>query len=218
MKRHKPRKKTSRKGSARKISQTMGRAKLRLAGNWSLLECIIAAKWRERGQIVQVCVARQSSQGEVFAGAFVVDLGCLGVKNAYAAHFHSAMEYRRLMRSALTRGQEMMACDLDLAAKVIDEAVKYAGNLGFKPNRDIKDALLVMGETHPEMCAEEIPLGGEDGKPLFIAGPYDDPDRVMRILDRAVGEGNYQFIVPMRPPGFFDDEFDEIDEWDEDDE
>jgi hypothetical protein len=182
------------------------------------LECIIAEEWREQGAIIQLCVARQSPRGDVMAGACVIDLGCLGVKNAYAAHFHSAAEYRREMRSRITQNQKMIPCDLDLAAKVIDEAVKYANSLGFRPNRDLKDALLVLGETHPENCPTEIPLGGEDGQPFFVAGPYDDPGRIMRILDRKVGRGNYHFLAPIGPADFFDDEFDELYEDDEEDE
>ena len=190
---------------------------LKQAGQWPLLECLIAAEWRDTTKISQICVARQSPHGDVMAGAVVIDLGCLGVKNAYAAHFHSAHEYRREMRALLTKNQDLIACDLDLAAKVIDEAVKYAGSLGFKPNRDLKDVLLVMGETRPENCSTAVPVGGEDGQPFYFVGPYDDPDRVMRILDRKVGRGNYHFIVPLGSPDLFDDEFDEMDEWEEDD-
>lgn len=218
MKRRKQRKKSRKKRAPGKVAQFMSKMMLRQSGKWPLLECIITKGWGEEGEIIQLCVARQSPRGDVVTGACVVDLGCLGVKNAFAAHFHSAAEYRRELRSQFTQHQEMISCDLDLAAKVIDEAVKYANSLGFRPNRDLKDVLLVMGETHPENCAAEIPLGGEDGQPLFIAGPYDDPDRIMRILDRKVGRENYNFLAPLGPPGFFDDDFGEIEDWEEDDE
>lgn len=213
MKRRKPRK-AKKKRSAGTGPVTMGKAILRQAGQWPLLECIIAEEWREPGAIIQLCVARKGPLGDVMTGAFVIDLGCLGVKNAFAAHCQSAREYRRELRSNLTRNQKMVNCDLDLAAKIVKEAIRYADSLGFRPNRDTGDALKVMGETHPENCTVEIPLGGEDGRPFFIAGPYDDPDRIMRILDRKVGQGNYTFLVPMGPPGFFD-EMDEWDEWDD---
>ena len=218
MKRRKRQKKVKKKGITRKIAQSLGKAMLHRAGKWPLLECIIAADWRKPGEIIQVCVARQSPQGDVITGACVVDLGCLGVKNAFAARFHSVSEYRRELRSGLTQRQKMITCDLDLAAKVIAEAVKYAGSLGFRPNRDLKDVLLVMGDAHPGNCTEEIPLGGKDGQPFFIAGPYDNPDRIMRILDRKVGRENYHFIAPTGPSGFFDDKLDEIGEWNEEDE
>jgi len=196
--------KRSRKVSRRPLLFS-GKSILRQAGQWPLLECLINAEWRDTYQITQILVARKSPRGNVVTGSFVVDLACLGVKNAYAALFQSAAEYRRKLRSDLTGRQEMMKCDLDLAAKVIETAVNYANSLGFKPNKDVKDALLVMGETHPEECDTDIPVGGEDGQPMFIAGPYDDVNQIMRKLNRKVGEGNYYFLVPADSLGFSDE-------------
>jgi len=184
------------------------------SGKWPLLECWITADWREPGSITQIAVVRKSPMGgEVVVGGFLVDLGCLGIKDALANIYRSESEYRREYRDSFMASQPMEACDLDLAAKVVDEAIKYAKNLGFQPHSDSRYALKVLGEAHPEKYDEEVPLGGEDGKPLFIAGPYDDVKRVTRILDRSVGQGNYNFIVPLGDPGFFD-EFDELEEID----
>lgn len=36
---------------------------------------------------------------------------------------------------------------------------------------------------------------GRHGKPYFQQGPYDNPTRVMRTLDRSVGPGNYHFTT-----------------------
>ncbi|MCZ7670152.1 MAG: hypothetical protein M5U34_24750 [Chloroflexi bacterium] len=110
--------------------------------------------------------------------------------------------------------QEMMNCEVDMAARIIEATLDYAHSLGFKPDKDIKLAYLVMGKTNPENYADlEVPVGGKDGKPFYFSGPYDDVDRIIRILNRKVGEGNYDFIVALGDPGFLGDE-----EWDEDDE
>ncbi|MCP4426285.1 MAG: hypothetical protein GY803_17475 [Chloroflexi bacterium] len=205
MKRRKQRKKTRKKGIVKRAIQSTGKSVLRRAGKWPLLECLISDDWRNTHELTQICLARQSPTGEVIAGAAVVDLGCLGVKNAFATRFRSAYEYRREMRANLERNQTLIACDLDLAAKVIAEAVRYAADLGFRPNKDLRDVLLLMGDARPENCATEIPLGGEDGQPFYFAGPYDNPERVMRILDRKVGSGNYHFVAPIGDPSFFED-------------
>jgi hypothetical protein len=149
--------------------------------------------------LIQLCVARRSAKGEVAAGVFLVDLGCLGVKNAYASIFATEGSYRRDLLTQLKANQTLMACDLNLAAKVVDEGVKYAQSLGFRPNKDIKQALMVMGTAYPEECAVHIPLG-RDGKPFFINGPYDDVDRIRRILDKNVGPGNYDFLLQIGGP------------------
>lgn len=177
------------------------------AGEWPLLECLIAKNWRDTSQITQIVVARQADTDHVAVGAFLIDLGCLGVKNALAKVFISKGEYQREYRSHVMQSQPMQKCDLDLAAKVIDEATKYAQSLGFKPHRDARQALKVLGDANPQNRSETVPLGGEDGKPFFVAGPYDNARRIMQTLDRNVGEGNYHYLIPLGAPSFLGDDF-----------
>lgn len=67
---------------------------------------------------------------------------------------------------------------------------------------------------------DEIPLieleFGKEGKPLYIAGPYDDQamiNRVIATLDKHAGEGNYDVI--FTDDDEWDDEGDE--DWEDDD-
>lgn len=60
--------------------------------------------------------------------------------------------------------QPMQKCDLDLGAKVVDEVTKYAQSLGFKPHRDARQALKVLGDANSQNCTETVPLGGEVGQ------------------------------------------------------
>ncbi len=205
MKKRRQKRKTKKKGLVKRKPQTTGKSALRRAKKWPLLECLISKDWRNTHELTQICLARQSSSGEILAGVAVVDLGCLGVKNAYAAHFYSAYNYRHELRARLEQNQSLVECDLDLAAKVIAEAVRYADSLGFKPNRDLRDVLLLMDDAHPENCTTEVPVGGEDGQPFYFAGPYDNSEQIMRVLDRKVGPGNYRFFVPLDDQPFFDD-------------
>lgn len=36
---------------------------------------------------------------------------------------------------------------------------------------------------------------GRDGKPFYVAGPHDNPDRVIRTLEQSVGEDNFHFLA-----------------------
>jgi hypothetical protein len=49
---------------------------------------------------------------------------------------------------------------------------------------------------------------------LFISGPYDNVDAVIRQLDRTAGEGNYDFFIGLGGPP--DDGWEIDDEWDGD--
>lgn len=189
------------------------------SAGWPLLECLIPVEWQNTEMVHQICVARRSPIGYVAAGVYLVDLGCLGVKNAYATVFSSEAEYRRELVAVLKRGQEMRTADLDLIAKIIEEAITYAQTLGFSPHKDIRQANMVMGtEARPENCDIEVPVGGSDGKPFFFAGPYDNVERVMRTLDRSVGHGHYHFFAPIGAPFLDDDEFDDDDDYEDNEE
>jgi len=54
-------------------------------------------------------------------------------------------------------------------------------------------------------CQEDIPLGTDDGKPFYMAGPHDDIDHVLAILVEKCGHGNFHFTIPGGPipPDFF---------------
>ena len=107
--------------------------------------------------------------------------------------------------------QDMIKADVNLVAKIIREAIAYARELGFRPDPDYRDAIPVLGDADPDACDVPIPLGGKDGKPLFIAGPDDDVDRIMSKLTRKLGPDGFHFLVPLEEdeemPLLDDDEF-----------
>lgn len=176
---------------------TGGRALLRASSGWPLHECLLTKTWQKPGEIIQILVARRSPTGQIAVGTFLVDLGCLGVKSAFAALFDSQREYERELRSGMMARQAMVKTDLNLVAKIIREAIAYADELGFRPDPDYRDAMLVLGDADPEACKVSIPLG-KDGKPFFVAGPYDDVDRIMAKLERKLGPDGFHFLVPLR--------------------
>ena len=186
-------KRKARQSSAPSAPQS-DRGWLRRAVDWPLHEVLVTKAWREPGEIIQILVSRRSPQGQVAAGVFLVDLGCLGVKNAYGRVFNTQGEYASELRNEVSARQEMIDADLDLAAKIIREGVAYAQELGFRPNRDIRDARLVLGDADPDACDEEIPLG-KDGKPLFVSGPYDNVDRIMDKLTRKLGPDGFHYMI-----------------------
>jgi hypothetical protein len=122
-------------------------------------------------------------------------LGCLGVKSAFGRIFNTRREYRQL-RDGMTARQSMIKADLNLVAKIIREAIAYAKELGFKPDPDYRDAMPVLGDADPDACDVPIPLG-KDGKPFFIAGPYDNVDRIIAKLTRKLGTDGFHFLVPI---------------------
>lgn len=188
------RKAAKRKKKSRLLSQSP-RSLFRSSGSWPLYECLLTEEWQEEGAITQILVSRRSF-GKIAAGVFLVDLGCLGVKNAFGSLFDTQREYRQL-RGGMMANQDMVAADINLVAKIIREAIAYAKELGFRPNRDYRDAKIVLGDADPDACNVPIPLGGKDGRPFFVAGPYDDMDLIKAKLTRKLGPDGFHFLIPI---------------------
>jgi hypothetical protein len=182
------------------------RAVLRLAARWPLHECVISRDWNVEGELAQVVVARRSPEGQIAAGVFLVDLGCLGVKSAFVHLAPSPEQYEREVLQHIRETQPLIRCDLDLAAKVVREGVAYARRFGLKPDRDYYEAASLLQGADPDACDVPVPLGRE-GKPFFVAGPYDNAQRIVAQLTKTAGPGNFDFLVPLGLPSeFLEDE------------
>lgn len=195
-------KKLQRKAAKRKAKQRAAapapkgrRAQLRASADWPLHECLVTKNWQDTSEIVQILVARKSSAGQVAVGAFLVDLGCLGVKAAFGRLFDTEKEYKEMRKEVESR-QKMTKADQNLAAKIIREAIAYARDLGFQPDSGYRDAMLVMGDAAPDACDEPIPLG-KDGKPYFVPGPDDKVQLIMAKLARKLGPEGFHYTIPL---------------------
>lgn len=185
--------KTKRQGSA---SPPKGRrAQLRAAAGWPLHECLLTKDWQDTAEMTQILVARRSPGREIAVGAFMVDLGCLGVKAAFGRLFDTEAEYKELRNDIQSR-QDMVEADVDLVAKIIREAIAYAKALGFQPDPSYRDAMLVAGDANPDACEVSVPLG-KDGKPFFIAGPDDRAHLIITKLTRKLGPDGFTYIAPV---------------------
>jgi len=210
------RKKHGKRRSGQRSGRDMRAALIRQVAHFPLRECRINEDWREQ-HMAAITFARNRPDGRVAIAAFNVDLGCLGIKSAFANPAISVSEYE----SRLVHGQatKQVRCDPALAVKLIQGAYEYAKQLGFSPDPDYYYSREIFGTIDPSSSPESIEYG-KDGKPFYIAGPYDDAEKIMNHLTRKLGPDGFHFIAPVSPTDEFYlvDEVDEEDEeeWDED--
>jgi hypothetical protein len=142
-------------------------------------------------------VSRFKADGRVEVGFFLLDVFCLGVKDADFCQFHSIADYQEDFVDRLFPDGNSLRMTPEAARKLIKDAISYARGLGFSPSADYKKASRVFGGTTTADCAEQF-VFGKDGKPLYIQGPSDSPARVERILhalEARCGEGGHHYIV-----------------------
>jgi hypothetical protein len=170
------------------------------SGSWPLHECLISKEWDEPMTIATVLISRKSPNGEHVAAAyFLVDLACLGVKDAQSKVYSSVNDYRGNFMRKLEDVQDFEPIDMDLAGKILWTAIDYAEKLGFKPHKDFELASKIIGVIDPTASSVPIPVGDGKGKPFFIQGPRDDFAKVLATLNKSVGEGNYYFMNVVKP-------------------
>ncbi len=175
--------------------------------SWPLHECLVPETWRSPGELIQLIVTRRSDAGEFASAIFLVDLGCLGVKNAHTMRFTDEADYRAWLETVPSKAA-LEPIPFDLAAKIVQTGIDYAASLGFRPHRDYSLAAPFLRDADPEQATEEIPTG-LDGKPYFISGPYDNVRKIVEQLRRKVGEGNFH-VMAVAPVGTLPPEFDVV--------
>lgn len=174
-----------------------GKSWLHQSAAWPLHEVLLSKDWAAENAIITAVVARQSPRsGKIAAASFLVDLGCLGVKNAFVRICKSPEDYARRMRDPLFEGQRMFPADFNLVAKIIAEGYNYAQRLGFSSDPEFQQARLLLTGAQPEACKTEILVGGPGGKPIFVARPNDDIPRIMSLLARKLGPDGFYYMLP----------------------
>ena len=168
------------------------------AAGWPVFECLISECWRDTTKLTEILIAKKPPFGGILACVFLVDLGCLGPKLSFVSQFRTVEEYKTVFREMMTERDPKMSADYDLVVKILRESISYARNLGFDLPEQIQKSLSALGTLDiASGCHEEIPLGGKDGKPFFMAGPNDDVNKIMAILVKKCGHGNFTFTIPF---------------------
>jgi hypothetical protein len=168
---------------------------LRVTGHseWPGLDVDVAAP----GGLVCVLVARKHRHDKVSVCGYLVDVHCLGVKNALGPRQMDELDlvaFRRHFFGAYDA--DPVAAPLELAQQLVFGAVDYARGLGFEPHPDYAaDVATHLGDP-ARRCDIQF---GRDGMPFYVQGPYDDARKILRTLDASVGPGNYHFLATGSP-------------------
>lgn len=158
-------------------------------------EAYVSANLFETG-IGHVVVARFRGQGEMEAGVFLLDVFCLGAKNAFYTRA-STIEYDSHLLDRILPAADRKPLDPPTARKLIEGAVAYAQNLGLAPHPDYKMACRVLGGIKSSDSTAKFAFGSK-GKPLYVQGPNDSTafcQRVLNLLRARCGLDGFDFLV-----------------------
>ena len=141
-----------------------------------------------------VLVAAPDTRDKLSVCGYLVDTWCLGVKNAIGPKRVGRRELEAFKRHYFGPWEsEGMPVPLELAQHLVLGAVEYARSLGFRPHRDFRRTRRALGSWDGPSAI----TFGKDGKPLYVNGPYDDPERVLATLERRVGRDGFHYSVSL---------------------
>jgi hypothetical protein len=167
-------------------SETLERAR-----EFPLLGCWVMEGWQDAG-LTPLVVARQMPEEEVLYAIFLVDIWCLGVKDAlWKSGITTKSFYRQLPRFCSDVPEK---CDPSLAYELVYGAIEFARKYEFEPHPDYQKASQILDPPEVYARGQGVKFG-RDGKPYFIAGPNDNASAIITKLERTAGPGNFDYIV-----------------------
>lgn len=138
--------------------------------------------------VALVLVARPERRDAISVCGYLVDTFCLGVKNVIGP---TGLRRRDLSGFVRTYFRAFPAppirAPIELAQHLVLGAVAYAESLGFSPHTDFEAVRGHLGVLS-DPCWIRF---GRNGRPVYVAGPYDDHREVIDALRRQLGPGGF---------------------------
>ncbi len=179
------------------------------------IECLVPVNIFKSG-MGNVVFARKLENGFVAMAIFLVDIFCLGVKDALDAVV-SAGEYSQKIEQ-LDKVENSESVSPACCRKLVEGAEAYARELGFSPHRDYKSAGNLFGDVDPNECEAQFEYG-KDGKPLYVSGKYDSQvkqNQIIAKLEKKLGPDGFHYISAIPQDDFTDSkEFDNFSDFED---
>ncbi len=147
--------------------------------------------------IGHIIITRRAGQSDILVAAFLIDMYCLGIKNALF-ELVTEQKYQQHLEGLRHQGG-LISCHPTCARKLVEGAEIYARELGFSPHKDYKMAKKIFGDLDAAACPRPY-VFGQDGKPFYIAGPNDSlifQRKVMRKLSSKVARGEADYVLAL---------------------
>lgn len=164
-----------------------------------IADCLLARRdLVEQGIASAMCSVRRRT-GELGVAVYLIDRWCLQVKDVFGRIMPAGVYADWLDDFRKKTGAKPVAPAT--LRRLIDDAVAFARSCGQPPHLAFAKYQGVLARVDPAQAQETFEMG-HGGRPHFFAGPDDDTERcalVMSRLRRSVGEGNFDFTVPLLP-------------------
>ena len=154
---------------------------------------------------VEIIVCRQKRNGTLLAGFFLVDKGCLGLKDTFLVELTGYEALNEAMQSQMDGINSPKEIDPIQAQNIIYGGIEWAEDAGFAPHKDFRLTEYLLDDVE-ELEYREVEFG-RDGQHYYVPGPDDHVPTILKTLEKNLGQGNFQYAN-----NWFTDDFEEDDE------
>lgn len=155
-------------------------------------EVLINEEWEATG-IANIIITRLHPQGNITGGDFLVDLKCLGVKDANFFFNNSPSTYREKIDMIESQIGELLKIDYTLAHNIIYTALAFAAEFQIEPCKEFALLKYILEEDDEKIPLLDI-VCGTNGIPHLIVTPARRYElKYLNNLKKYAGEGKYYF-------------------------
>ncbi len=183
-----------RKGTVRQMLSPEKYIKTK-ARNLEITECWINEDWEETN-MANIFVVRSHTTGNHTVGIYLVDLDCLGVKDAFYMFNLPDSDLRQHLNE-ISKQEPFISISYTLAHNIVYSGLEFANQYGFRPHKHFSVARYILepDDSNTELIDIEC---GIDNKPAYVRSPEDSDgfvQKVMRQLEKTAGPGNYYYYI-----------------------
>jgi hypothetical protein len=164
---------------------------LRAAGA-PIQHCFLSADLFEIG-IGTMILARGVTRHHLAVGVFLLDVFCLGIKDAMFKSLES--DELAIYLEKTSAGSPPVSLQPSDARKLLRDLAAWSQSIGFMPHRDFTAVERIFGDISANESEADFPFG-RDGKPVYIPGPFESATVVRRRVEQLkkhLGEDGFEF-------------------------
>lgn len=159
-------------------------------------KCYASANWFSGHELVSVYVSKVMPSGKICFCVYLIDKGCLGLKNTLFSINYEKDEFQEFVEDNFDREErEYEEISPEEAHNIIFGGVDYALSCGFDPlDKDWTFTERFLDEDLITDGIDEIEFG-KDGMPFYASGPYDNVKKNIATLTKNFGADGFHYIA-----------------------
>ena len=165
---------------------TVGSPYVRIGNTGELVACYVNRHWHDRGMASIYVLRRVTGGGHVLA-AFLVDIWCIGLKDAWGNLSITQQEFQESVLERLPAEMELARVDPDVVRRLVAGGIRFARQNGFRLPRHYQRWTALLGNLGNPETADLRDFGVDGG--LRYVGALEDLRR------RLVGSSAEAFLA-----------------------